>query len=117
MEILEIDIQISHGSLSHLEEGERWTCPQNVQRLPQVQPGQGDSGHPVEWKHSHLAAVSGIWYLASGIWQINHWCPIEALFENSLEQDIAHSQLARLPGRLCAEKFHTFSSIVAFANF
>lgn len=61
---LEIDIQISHGSRSHLEEGERWTCPQNVQRLPQVQPGQGDPGHPVEWKHSHLAAVSGIWHLA-----------------------------------------------------
>ena len=60
-----------------------------------------------------------IWqqYLASGVWQIDHWCQIEALFQNSLEQDIAHSQLARLPGRLCAEKFHTFSSIVAFANF
>ena len=60
-----------------------------------------------------------IWqqYLASGIWQVNHWCPIEALFQNSLEQDIAHSQLARLPGRLCAEKFHTFSSILAFSNF
>lgn len=61
--------------------------------------------------------TSGIWYLASGIWQINHWCPIEALFQNSLEQDIAHSQLARLPGRLGGEMFHTFSSILAFANF
>ena len=61
-----------------------------------------------------------IWHLVSGIWylaDINQWCPIEALFQNSLEQDIAHSQLARLPGRLCGEKFHNFSLIVAFANF